>query len=192
MDQIEGQQSSGPLSGLLRVDPQQALAVLGRATTAGGGGALGLSASRRRGEPAERARSHLPGEGRQKNRQAHPGGSGRDPPGDGAARRKAAQLAGGRGDHPHRGDDGDGGDPQSFGSLRRAADPRRARGGRPGTGRADPVQALHLRRRGAARRQGPATDLPKSGRADPRAGDEGTPALARGAGEDSEPTSPSG
>ncbi len=29
MDQIEGQQSSGPLSGLLRVDPQQALAVLG-------------------------------------------------------------------------------------------------------------------------------------------------------------------
>jgi flagellar motor switch protein FliG len=29
IDQIEGQQSSGPLSGLLRVDPQQALAVLG-------------------------------------------------------------------------------------------------------------------------------------------------------------------
>jgi flagellar motor switch protein FliG len=29
IDQIEGQQSSGPLSGLLKVDPQQALAVLG-------------------------------------------------------------------------------------------------------------------------------------------------------------------
>jgi flagellar motor switch protein FliG len=29
MDQIEGQQATGPLSGMLRVDPQQALAVLG-------------------------------------------------------------------------------------------------------------------------------------------------------------------
>jgi flagellar motor switch protein FliG len=29
LDQLEGQQASGPLSGLLRVDPQQALAVLG-------------------------------------------------------------------------------------------------------------------------------------------------------------------
>ena len=113
IDQIEGQQASSPLSGLLRVDPQQALAVLGEQQPQVVAVLLAYLPPEEAASLLERARSRLPGQGRQADRQAHPGRSCCHPPGHRAlSKGSCATLAEPGHHHPHRRDDGHGRDPE--------------------------------------------------------------------------------